>query len=39
MSSCCALSYVDSETAVRLLSEFEGRYAMSSVMQKVVRFL
>ena len=30
MSSCCTLSYVDSEAMAVLLSIFEGRYAMSS---------
>ena len=35
LSSCCTLSYVDSEAiAVKLFSVFEGRHAMSSVMQK-----
>ena len=34
-SRCCkTLSYVDSKTAVKLLSVFEGRYAMSSVLCK-----
>ena len=36
MSSCCTLSYVDSETIAVLHSVFEGRYAMSSVMQKIL---
>ena len=31
MSSCCTLSYVDSES-VKLISVFEGKSAMSSVM-------